>query len=166
MSYEPTVWQTGDTVTAEKLNKLENGVKAVSEASEDLAGKMVAMYKIGISSAQNSTFIGNLEYSKYNEETGELTTLLDYDFSGTIGAIFQQHSTAEIPDALYLMDPVIWRPQIKNAKLVFIPNLDVPFSDYKFGGDYEITEVIENEDDSIPVVILTGTEFHVGVYID
>ena len=26
MSYEPTVWQSGDIVTAEKLNKLENGV--------------------------------------------------------------------------------------------------------------------------------------------
>lgn len=26
MSYTPTNWQTGDTITAEKLNKLENGV--------------------------------------------------------------------------------------------------------------------------------------------
>jgi hypothetical protein len=26
MSYTPTTWQTGDTITAEKLNKLENGV--------------------------------------------------------------------------------------------------------------------------------------------
>lgn len=26
MAYTPTVWQTGDTITAEKLNKLENGV--------------------------------------------------------------------------------------------------------------------------------------------
>lgn len=26
MSYEPTVWETGDVVTAQKLNKLENGV--------------------------------------------------------------------------------------------------------------------------------------------
>lgn len=26
MSYTPTVWNTGDTITAEKLNKLENGV--------------------------------------------------------------------------------------------------------------------------------------------
>ncbi len=26
MSYTPTVWQTGDTITAEKLNKLEGGV--------------------------------------------------------------------------------------------------------------------------------------------
>lgn len=31
MSYDPTVWQTGDTVTAEKLNKLENGVKKCSQ---------------------------------------------------------------------------------------------------------------------------------------
>ena len=29
MSYTPTVWQTGDTITAEKLNKLENGVANV-----------------------------------------------------------------------------------------------------------------------------------------
>lgn len=28
MSYEKTSWQTGDTVTAEKLNKLEDGVEA------------------------------------------------------------------------------------------------------------------------------------------
>lgn len=26
MAYEPTVWTTGDVVTAEKLNKLKNGV--------------------------------------------------------------------------------------------------------------------------------------------
>ena len=26
MAYTPTNWQTGDTITAEKLNKLENGV--------------------------------------------------------------------------------------------------------------------------------------------
>lgn len=26
MSYEPTVWQSGDIVTAEKLNKIENGI--------------------------------------------------------------------------------------------------------------------------------------------
>lgn len=28
MSYTPTQWETGDIVTAEKLNKLENGVAA------------------------------------------------------------------------------------------------------------------------------------------
>lgn len=29
MSYEKTVWNTGDTITAEKLNHLEDGVEAV-----------------------------------------------------------------------------------------------------------------------------------------
>ena len=26
MAYTPTVWETGDTITAEKLNKVENGI--------------------------------------------------------------------------------------------------------------------------------------------
>lgn len=30
MSYTPTVWATGDTITAEKLNKAENGIAAAS----------------------------------------------------------------------------------------------------------------------------------------
>ena len=32
MSYTPTEWATGDTVTAEKLNKIEQGVKNASGA--------------------------------------------------------------------------------------------------------------------------------------
>ncbi len=30
MSYEKTTWQNGDTITAEKLNKIENGIAANS----------------------------------------------------------------------------------------------------------------------------------------
>lgn len=30
MSYTPTTWRTGDTVTAQKMNKLENGVGDLS----------------------------------------------------------------------------------------------------------------------------------------
>ena len=33
MSYTKTNWQTGDVITAEKLNKLENGVEAASNGS-------------------------------------------------------------------------------------------------------------------------------------
>ena len=32
MTYTPTVWETGDVITAEKLNKAENGIEAASEA--------------------------------------------------------------------------------------------------------------------------------------
>lgn len=31
MAYEPTTWQNGDTITAEKLNKMEQGIKQQSE---------------------------------------------------------------------------------------------------------------------------------------
>lgn len=31
MSYTPTQWATGDTVTAEKLNKMEDGIAAASD---------------------------------------------------------------------------------------------------------------------------------------
>lgn len=30
MAYTPTVWETGDIITAEKLNKAENGISAAS----------------------------------------------------------------------------------------------------------------------------------------
>ena len=32
MSYTPTNWQTGDTVTAEKLNKMEGGIELANDA--------------------------------------------------------------------------------------------------------------------------------------
>lgn len=32
MAYEPTVWKTGDVVSSEKLNKIENGISALSES--------------------------------------------------------------------------------------------------------------------------------------
>ena len=31
MSYTPTTWQTGDTITAEKLNHMESGIENVNE---------------------------------------------------------------------------------------------------------------------------------------
>lgn len=33
MAYEPTIWQTGDVVSSEKLNKLENGVAGAGSGS-------------------------------------------------------------------------------------------------------------------------------------
>lgn len=36
MSYTPTEWKTGDIITAEKMNKLENGVSAISPHFTDI----------------------------------------------------------------------------------------------------------------------------------
>ena len=48
MSYTPTEWQTGDTITAEKLNKMEDGIENANEpflvtctpTAQDLSGTM------------------------------------------------------------------------------------------------------------------------------
>ena len=53
MSYEPTVWETGDVVTAEKLNKLENGVANSGGGSDippytsDDIGKVLTVGEVG-----------------------------------------------------------------------------------------------------------------------
>ena len=49
MAYTKTVWQTGDTVTAEKLNNLENGVASANDvvviyASTDDTGTLDMCY--------------------------------------------------------------------------------------------------------------------------
>ena len=48
MSYTPTTWQTGDTITAEKLNHMEDGIENANEpfvvtltpTAEDFSGTM------------------------------------------------------------------------------------------------------------------------------
>lgn len=48
MSYTPTNWQTGDTITAEKLNKMEGGIENANEpfiitltpTAQDFSGTM------------------------------------------------------------------------------------------------------------------------------
>ena len=35
MSYTKTTWATGDVITAEKLNNIEDGVAAIYEATEE-----------------------------------------------------------------------------------------------------------------------------------
>lgn len=39
--YEPTIWKTGDTITAERLNKLENGVRDNQGADATINGQNV-----------------------------------------------------------------------------------------------------------------------------
>lgn len=40
MAYTPTVWETGEVITAEKLNKAENGIAAASADKILLTGKI------------------------------------------------------------------------------------------------------------------------------
>ena len=43
-NYEKTVWQAGDTVTAAKLNKIENQLEYVTENSAAIKSKRVELF--------------------------------------------------------------------------------------------------------------------------
>ena len=59
MSYTPTNWQTGDTITAEKLNNIEQGIgsiKVINPPSEIVDAILTA-----IMTADNNTFLKIIE---------------------------------------------------------------------------------------------------------
>ena len=45
MSYTPTEWATGDTVTAEKLNKIEGGIASAGVLVATVDAQTVALDK-------------------------------------------------------------------------------------------------------------------------
>ena len=56
MAYTKTTWNTGDTITAEKLNNLESGVAAASgEATTSVPGMVKQMANIPQLSAPKRT---------------------------------------------------------------------------------------------------------------
>ena len=55
MSYEPTNWQTGDVITAEKLNKLEGGVAG--------AGNVITVTVSGRISSSNPPTVDNISHT-------------------------------------------------------------------------------------------------------
>lgn len=124
MSYTPTEWATGDVVTAEKLNKLENGVEqAVELPSATLAdaGKVLTVERdasgtpsvlfeetevtltseapfVAIANANTDLFVvGNSVTITIDgtDYTGEIV-----DDSGEIGAGFSNMSTLLYTDAM------------------------------------------------------------------
>ena len=49
MSYTPTTWETGDTITSEKLNKIESGIVA----TEQVAGTKIPKADIDTTLSQS-----------------------------------------------------------------------------------------------------------------
>lgn len=87
MSYVPTEWETGDIVTAEKLNKLENGLSTVSNniviVNATMADEYVVLSKtwneihdamirgkiiIVIRIVDNDVFHGHVVYATIDED--------------------------------------------------------------------------------------------------
>lgn len=73
MSYTPTNWQTGDTVTAEKLNKMEGGIEAANDVfvitltptAEDFSGTHdKTLAEISAAILSNKKIVFNMDASE------------------------------------------------------------------------------------------------------
>lgn len=53
MSYEKTIWNTGDTITAEKMNHIENGIAEVSGSSSSSFSNVFIVNNIASSQSSN-----------------------------------------------------------------------------------------------------------------
>lgn len=72
MAYQKTIWQTGDIITAQKLNNIEEGIESVASSSDESNVVIITATVLLIDSSQNSynvvnyshTFSEILEYVK------------------------------------------------------------------------------------------------------
>lgn len=89
MSYTPTTWATGDTITAEKLNHLEGGVEAADggalylmEYNENEAGSFGTVS--GVKAALESGKIPVLAHTSYGDTSPQYETMIKF-IEGTGG---------------------------------------------------------------------------------
>ena len=91
MAYTPTNWQTGDTITAQKLNKLENGVASggdnflvtltptgeTTATSDKSSSEIIAAIKQGMLPfavvSVNNEIVSALQYIRFLNANGTLT---------------------------------------------------------------------------------------------
>ena len=77
MSYTPTVWQNGDVITAEKLNKLENGVAGAGNLVKFTIanGEGVLPYDVPTIGPKHDWDIGGNVNPIYNVEKDRVATI-------------------------------------------------------------------------------------------
>ena len=73
MAYEPNTWETGDTITAEKLNHLEQGVASADSAAA------------GAKAAATTSTAGVVKQIAHIEDLS--TTPTQGDFNGLLAAL-------------------------------------------------------------------------------
>lgn len=82
MSYEPTVWKDGDVITAEKMNKIEQGVKNEQVGPRGPAGERGPQGPAGpgytLSAANKTTLGGVKQAALVPEATGENVTKAEF----------------------------------------------------------------------------------------
>lgn len=136
MSYEPTNWKAGDTVTSAKLNKLENGLAAASQGGSSLPtytnsddGKVLSLQATG-------------------ETTYETVTIIEQQ------TVSLSHGEAILAEGTFDMN---WM-QANDTATINIDGTDEIFTvTIIYGKDYSGIPVIKNQNNNITINLITGS---------
>lgn len=157
MSYEPTVWKTGDIVSSEKLNKLENGV---ANSGGDSGAVLVWIYESQSAGSISFVRVGNLVCDSYEpapddpEENVTVATQLEM-FNALKQAVFSGRNL--------VLGTTLWNASTVLHNGWYIPtppNYRDLFRIYVFRGSegiqgaYEITK--ENGSDEITITNMSN----------
>lgn len=113
MSYEPTNWQTGDIITAEKLNKLEQGVSGGSGERQvfEMPSSFETDAALGIYAAMSMQSFGLIP----------LVTPSNPDFSPVVRAEYYEVGN-EIYDACLAGQEFVVKLSLQGGEFSMIPN--------------------------------------------
>lgn len=131
MAYTPTNWTTGDTITATKLNKIEQGIA-------DGGGGAYPTVTVNITSQSAKKYFG-FGYAKY--ESGEYLTVEVYSSAYDSGDYWKSAKYGVANSGLRTVKfaspfPV---PKEANTYLVFYPPYGATCSN--FSGDIDSTKI-------------------------
>ena len=101
MTYEPTVWEDGQVITAEKLNKLEQGVQneQIGPAGKDGAAATVAIGSVTTGNAGTDAQVTNSDFVIPKGETGATGTTPGNATVTKAGIVKQMEAIADLSAA-------------------------------------------------------------------
>lgn len=127
--YEPTVWQIGDTVTSTKLNKLEQAVATLSESSNNISNNQCEIY-VGM---PNMSFYQSKDDIIIDESTDYVSDQNAFIYSNS------DSSAMLLPAGFYAVITYDY-----NSSMVSNPELEYSAT-YSFGNNWNNSSVLQIE---------------------
>lgn len=126
MAYTPTTWNTGDTITATAMNKIENGI-----ANAGGGGGGVPFYEVTTINFPNTqNWIGNFRWVKKNSNN-------DYISADPVASVSTDlYMTGNTTGTWYATIPV---PTLEDYYLVFFPASSITLQNLQ-GGIEAVTD--------------------------
>lgn len=113
MSYTPTNWQTGDTVTAERLNKMEQGIKNADSFIVTITQETFYVADKTYHQISDAVTAGNSIYAVYSGMVLYLSTITSSfaTFAGTVDGWLYTFQINSDDTVLYYEDKIVNKPE-------------------------------------------------------